>query len=87
MTPKSFLLPWLLHFPEPRGQLHLGFYFLSLKFNVLKAELSSTTQILSYLFIYFVVLKFELRAFTQFFVIGFFEIGSHELFAHAGFKL
>jgi hypothetical protein len=43
----------------------------------------------------FVVLGFELRAYTlshttshpSFFCEGFFEIGSHELFAQAGFEL
>jgi hypothetical protein len=40
-----------------------------------------------------VVLRFELRAYPlshsppAFFVKGFFEIGSHELFAQVGFKL
>jgi hypothetical protein len=46
-----------------------------------------------YLFIYFVVLGFELRAYTlshstsHFIVLVFFKIGSGELFAWAGFKL
>jgi hypothetical protein len=44
----------------------------------------------------FVVLEFELRAYNlshptspphPFFVMGFFKIGSHELFAQAGFEL
>jgi hypothetical protein len=38
-----------------------------------------------------VLLEFEFRAFSlshsTFFVKGFFEIGSHELFAQAGFEL
>jgi hypothetical protein len=44
-------------------------------------------------FIYFVVLGSELSAYTlshstsPFFVMGFFKIGSHELFAQAGLKL
>jgi hypothetical protein len=44
-------------------------------------------------FVCFVVLGLELRAFTprhstsSIFVMGFFEIGSHELFAQAGFLL
>jgi hypothetical protein len=45
------------------------------------------------LFIYlFMVLGFELRTYTlshctsPFFVMGFFEIGSHELFAQVGFE-
>jgi hypothetical protein len=47
-----------------------------------------------YLFIYFVVLGLELMAclhleplHQSFFVMGLFEIGSHELFAGAGLKL
>jgi hypothetical protein len=45
-----------------------------------------------YLFTYLAVLGFELRAYTlshispPFFVMGFFEIGSPELFARAGFE-
>jgi hypothetical protein len=44
-------------------------------------------------FFFFAVLGFELRAFilshstSPFFVLGFFEIGSQELFAQAGFEL
>jgi hypothetical protein len=44
-------------------------------------------------FVLFAVLGLELRAFilshstSLIFVIGFFEIGSHKLFAQAGFKL
>jgi hypothetical protein len=47
---------------------------------------------LSFFFFFFVVLGPELRAYTlshstkPFFVVGFFEIGSQELFAWAGFK-
>jgi hypothetical protein len=47
---------------------------------------------LFYLFTYFVVLGFELRAYTlshstsPFFVMGFFEIGSCKLFAWAGLE-
>jgi hypothetical protein len=43
-------------------------------------------------FFFFSVLGFEHRAFTlshsasPFFVMGVFEIGSHELFVHAGFE-
>jgi hypothetical protein len=46
-----------------------------------------------HLFIYLLVLGLELRAYTlshstgPFFVMGFFEIGSWELFAQAGFEL
>jgi hypothetical protein len=42
--------------------------------------------------LFFVVLGFELRAYTlnhsttPFFIMGFFEIGSHELFARTGFE-
>jgi hypothetical protein len=42
--------------------------------------------------LFFAVLVFELRAYTlsystsPFFVLGIFEIGSHELFAWAGFE-
>jgi hypothetical protein len=47
---------------------------------------------LSNLFFFFVVLGFKLRAYTlghttTFFVMGTFEIGSHELFAQVGFEL
>jgi hypothetical protein len=47
---------------------------------------------LNYYYYYFVVLGFELRAFTlnhstsPIFVMGFFEIRSHEPFAWAGFE-
>jgi hypothetical protein len=48
----------------------------------------------SELFCFFAVLVFELRTYILshstspvFFVLGFFEIGSYELFAWAGFKL
>jgi hypothetical protein len=46
---------------------------------------------LDLLFFFFLVLRLEIRAFTLsystslIFVKGFFEIGSHELFAQAGF--
>jgi hypothetical protein len=46
-----------------------------------------------FLFFVFLVLEFELRAYTlsrstsPFFVMGFSEKGSRELFAQAGFKL
>jgi hypothetical protein len=51
---------------------------------------SLTSVIFVFLFI-FAVLGLELRAFTlshspALFVIGIFKIGSHELFAKAGFK-
>jgi hypothetical protein len=48
--------------------------------------------VLCNLFNYFVVLGFELRAYTSnhttspVFVMSFFEIGSHELFALSGFE-
>jgi hypothetical protein len=40
---------------------------------------------------FFVIVGFELRAYLEplhlpFFVMGFFDIGSHELFAQAGFE-
>jgi hypothetical protein len=45
-----------------------------------------------FLFLFFVVLGLELKAYTSshsissFFVLGFFKIASHELFAWAGFE-
>jgi hypothetical protein len=59
---------------------------------VLKKNLRKLFSLLSLFFFFFVVLELELRAFTSshstqpYFCEGFFDIGSHKLFAWAGFE-
>jgi hypothetical protein len=63
--------------------------------NLPSVKISNQAEVIFCLcfFIYFAVLGLELKAYTlshstsPFFVMGFYEMGSHKLFAQAGFEL
>jgi hypothetical protein len=63
-----------------------------IELGILFTLLFNFHKILLLLLLFFVVLGFELRAYTLshstslIFVVGIFEIGSHKLFAQAGFE-
>jgi hypothetical protein len=61
---------------------------LGLELRTLQSRRSiASSPFLSFFFFFLPLLGFELRAYTSpFFVMSFFEIGSRELFARAGFE-
>jgi hypothetical protein len=80
------LLRFLTHFLSHKQRANI--FYLNIEVYKHLRVLFYLFIFIIYLFVYFVVLGLHLEPLLQpFFVMGFFEIGSHELFAQDGFKL